>query len=63
MYAYFQADCLNEIKHAEDFLVRASKIETKVVEDVDRTAIDVCIFDISLESSAMGEVLKTNEDC
>lgn len=63
MYAYFQADCLNEIKNAEDFLQRAAKIETKVVEDVDRCDIDICIFEISLESNSLGEVLKTNEDC
>ena len=39
MYAYFLADCLNEIKYAKDFLHRASKIETKKEEDVKRDDI------------------------
>ena len=63
MYAYFQADWLNEIKEAEEFLMKASKIETKVIEDVDRDKIDLCLFEISADGTHFGDVLKINEDC
>jgi hypothetical protein len=47
---------------AQDFLNKAAKLETKVVESVDRRDIDTGIYEISLESNTLGEVIKTNED-
>jgi hypothetical protein len=53
---------MNETAEAKDFLLKASKLDTKMSDDVDRREIDIGIYEISMDNNLIGEVLKTNED-